>query len=57
MSGFVKLVTQGARAEDTAGEMAERIKALVYEYSDRMALATAVGVLTIVQREILEEAP
>jgi hypothetical protein len=46
----------GQRAEDTAGELAERIKALIYEYSGRVTLAAAIGVLTIVQHELLADA-
>ena len=49
------LKTDGKRAEDLAGELAERIKSLVYEYDGRMALATAVGVLAIVQHELIGE--
>lgn len=45
----------GTPAHAIAGELAERVKALVYEYSDRIALATAVGVLDIVKLEILGE--
>lgn len=44
------------RAEDVAWEMAERIKALAYEYEGRTNIATAIGVLHIVARDILEEA-
>ena len=46
----------GIPAHAAAGEMAERIKELVYEYSERVPLATAIGVLEIVKAEILEEA-
>jgi hypothetical protein len=42
----------GKRAEDVTGELAERIKALIYEYSGRMPLAAAVGVLHLVAYEI-----
>lgn len=38
-----------------AGEMAERIKEVVYEYSDRVSLAAAIGVLAIVQGEIMND--
>jgi hypothetical protein len=46
----------GQRAEDVTGEMAERIREVIYEYSGRMTLAAAVGVLTIVQHELMEDA-
>ncbi len=36
--------------------MAEKIKAEVYSYADRIPLALAIGVLEIVKRELLEEA-
>lgn len=45
----------GQRAEDVTGEMAERIRELIYEYSGRVTLAAAVGVLTIVQHELIED--
>ena len=45
----------GKRTEDLAGELAERIKSLVHEYDGRMALATAVGVLAVVQQELIGE--
>lgn len=40
---------------DLAGELAERIKALCYEYSERILLATAIGVLEIVKGELITE--
>lgn len=43
----------GQRAQDVTGEMADRIKALIYEYSGHTTLAAAVGVLTIVQYELM----
>jgi len=48
-------IVQGQRPEDVAGEMAERIKALIYEYDNRVTLATAVGVLHIVAAELIED--
>jgi hypothetical protein len=42
----------GKRAEDVTGELGDRIKALVYEYSGRIPLAAAVGVLHLVAYEI-----
>ena len=38
-------------AHDAAGELAERIKALVYEYAGRMPTATAIGALEIAKME------
>ena len=46
----------GKRPQDVTEEMAERIKAVIYDYSDRTTLAAALGVLQIVAAEILEEA-
>jgi len=46
----------GKRPQDVTEEMADRIKAVIYDYSDRTTLAAALGVLHIVAREILEEA-
>lgn len=45
----------GQRATDVANEMAERIKEVIYEYSERTTLATAVGVLHIVAKELLDD--
>jgi len=45
----------GKRANDLTGEMAERVKAVVYEYTGRVSVAAAIGVLAILQREILDE--
>lgn len=38
-----------------AGELAERMKDIIYEYSGRIPVATAVGVLEIVKLEIVLE--
>lgn len=45
----------GQRATDIAEEMAEKIKDVIYEYSERTTLATAIGVLHIVAKELLED--
>ena len=45
----------GKRAEDVTGELGDRIKALVYEYSGRTPLAAAIGVLHIVAHEIIRD--
>lgn len=38
-----------------AGELAQTIKDLIYEQADRIPLALAIGVLRIVEKEILDE--
>lgn len=45
----------GQTAHETAGELSDRIKALVYEYADRIPLATAAGALDIAKLEILND--
>jgi len=45
----------GKRAENVTGEMADRIKELIYEYKGRMPLAAAIGVLHIVAHEIMRD--
>ena len=55
----------GQRATDIAEEMAEKIKDVIYEYSERalhdlreyqpITLATAIGVLHIVAKELLDD--
>lgn len=39
-----------------AAEMADAIKGIIYGYADKVPLALAIGVLRIVEREILDEA-
>lgn len=41
-------------AHEVSGELSDRIKDVIYEYSGRMPLATAIGVLEIVKKEILD---
>lgn len=48
-------IVQGQRPEDVSGEMAERIKALIYEYENRTTLAAAIGVLHIVAAELIRD--
>lgn len=55
MPRFTVVRGSAQRAEDMTGEMAERIKALVYEYEGRVTLAAAVGVLHIVAVELMGE--
>ena len=50
---FTLLRGSGQRSEDLTGEMAERIKDVVYEYEGRVTLAAAVGVLHIVAVELM----
>lgn len=45
----------GQKAHEAAGELADRVKALVYEYADKMPVATAIGVIEVVKIEILNE--
>ena len=45
----------GKSVQASCGEMAERIKDLVYEYADQVPVAAAIGVLDIVKAEILAE--
>lgn len=40
---------------ELAGEMCDRIKEVVYEYSQLVPAALAIGVLEIAKMEILEE--
>ena len=49
------LRTTGGPGHEIAGEMAEKIKAVIYEYSDRVPLALAIGVLEIVKTEVMGE--
>ena len=39
-----------------AGEIAQQIKDVIYAHSDKIPLALAVGVLRIVEQELLNEA-
>ena len=55
MTDLRVLKGDGKRAEDVTGELADRIKDLIYEYRGRMPLATAVGVLHIVAYEITRD--
>ena len=55
MSDIRVLKGDGKRAEDVTGELADRIKALIYEYSGRIPLAAAIGVLHLVAYEITRD--
>lgn len=43
------------RACNKAAEMCEEIKEVIHKYDDEMPLALALGVLTIVKKEIMQE--
>jgi len=45
----------GKRAEDVTGELADRIKALIYEYDGRITLAAVIGVLHLVADDIIRD--
>lgn len=49
------LKDNGERAEDVTGDLGDRIKALVDEYSGRMPLAAAIGVLHLVAYDIIRD--
>lgn len=51
---FLAIAGSGRPAHDLTGEMAERIKDVVYEYSGKMPVASAIGVLEIVKIEIMD---
>jgi hypothetical protein len=51
----LKLVEGAGPTEDRAEEMAEAIRAIIYERGEGMSLAAVIGVLEIVKVEILEE--
>ena len=55
MTDIRVLKGDGKRAEDVTGELADRIKALIYEYSGRIPLAAAIGVLHLVAYEITKD--
>lgn len=48
-------VTNKANAE-LAGELATRVTELVHKYDDRIPLALAIGVLRIVESELIRDA-
>lgn len=51
----LRVIQGGGPAYEAAGELADRVKDLVYEYADRLALATAIGALEIAKLELLKE--
>jgi len=44
----------GELGTDLTGEMAQRIKDVIYDYVGKVSLPSAIGVLRIVEREILD---
>ena len=55
MTKFTVINNTTKSQRELAGEMCERIKELVYEYSDLVPAALAVGVLEIAKHEILRD--
>lgn len=52
----LKVFTGGGQSIQAAsGELAERIKALVYEYAGRLPASAAIGALEIAKLEIFNE--
>ena len=49
-------VIQSKQQTDLAGEMSEKIKEIIYSYEAQVPLALAIGVLRIVEKEIMEAA-
>lgn len=52
---FEVIKNTGKTQRELASEMCDRIKAIVYEYSDQVPVALAIGVLEIAKFEIVEE--
>lgn len=53
--GNLKVFTGGGQSVQAAsGELADRIKDLVYEYAGRLPVAAAIGALEIVKHEIMD---
>lgn len=55
MTKFTVIKNTSKTQRELAGEMCERIKELVYEYSELVPAALAVGVLEIAKLEILKD--
>lgn len=55
MTKFTVITNTNKTQRELAGEMCERIKALVYEYSELVPAALAIGVLEIAKTEILKD--
>lgn len=52
---FAVITGDGKRDVDIASEMVERVKDVIYEYSERTNIITAIGVLEIAKAEILAD--
>ena len=53
--GDLRVFTGGGKRDtDLADDMCKAVKAAVYEFSGRVPLATAIGVLEIAKQEILD---
>lgn len=55
MTKFAVITNTSKTQRELAGEMCERIKELVYEYSELVPAALAIGVLEIAKAEILKD--
>jgi len=51
----IHAIEGSGRSEDMSGELAERLKEVVYQYAGRLSLAATIGTLEIVKREILDD--
>ena len=54
MTGF-RAIEGGKPAQDHADDMCRAVKVAVYQFAGKVPLSTAVGVLEIAKREILDE--
>ena len=52
---FSVVVGDGQSILNLSGEMCDKIKEIIYSYSDRVPAALAIGVLHIAAKEILDE--
>jgi len=50
----IRLATTGSTTTQTATELADRIKDIIYEY-DGVSLAVALGCMEIVKHELIQE--
>lgn len=55
MTKFEVIKNTGKSQRELAGDMCDRIKELVYEYSELVPVALAIGVLEIAKMEILKD--
>jgi len=52
---IVSVIEFGKRGQDPAADMFEAVKAAVYEFAEKVPLATAIGVLELAKLEIISE--